>query len=241
MRCVFICILFLLSSCQSSSNQASSRYPVKKCTIAQSQQKTEHVQTALSSPPSHPLAVICLDAGHGGSNLGTRRKRAPFLCEKVLALDLVKTIQRSLKGYRVILTRENDRFISLPDRVFFAQKKKAELFVSIHFNWAKNNACRGVEIFFYDKKNDARSVLSKKAAEACLKAILARTNLPSRGVKSGNFHVIRETSMPAVLIEGGFFSNGEDVLFLKKKINRERLAEAIADGIREFCAKKRPN
>ena len=90
-------------------------------------------------------------------------------------------------------------------------------------------------MFYFDKKNDIRSSLSKKAASILLRSITEKTSLPSRGVKHGNFYVVRDTTIPAILIESGFFSNRDDVLFLKQKANRKVLAEAIAKGIHEFC------
>ena len=236
MRILFLFALFFLSSCQPKNQVDLSGKSVSSTrTMPSPPGETALISKEAFQKRKH--SIICLDAGHGGYDTGTRRKKAPLLSEKYVALDLVFALRQALlpMGYQVILTRDDDRFISLPDRVLFARKKKSTLFVSLHFNWAKNTVCRGVEVFYFEKKNDLRSSLSKQAAELCLQSILSDTPLPSRGVKHGNFYVVRETPMPAVLIESGFFSNSEDVLFLKQKSNRTKLAFAIAKAIDQFC------
>jgi N-acetylmuramoyl-L-alanine amidase len=249
MRFLFLLLLFFLPSCQPKSQGAQGVHdakihvrsaPLIKNTAAVKnvpQRSSEALIASKADEPEKMNYIICLDAGHGGYDPGTKRKKLPLLCEKSLALDLALSTQKVLlpMGYKVILTRKSDLFISLPDRVLFAQKNKAILFVSFHCNWAKNTVARGVEVLYFEKKNDLRSSLSKKAAQFCLRNILSSTSLPSRKVKHGNLYVIRETPMPAILIEAGFFSNREDVIFLKQKANRNKLAQAIAKGIDEFC------
>lgn len=242
MRWCLLLLLLFLPSCrpETRSEFACAALPVKKTSQSAGHKSKRSVQQ-----PVVPVVregdkdrfVICLDPGHGGSDPGTRLKKPPYLCEKMLALDLVFAVEKQLLpyGYTTILTRRADQVVSLPDRVLMAEQQKALLFVSIHFNWAKNTECRGTEIFFFDKKNDLRSALSKKAAEILLKQILASTTLPSRGVKHGNFCVLRETAMPAVLIEVGFFSNPKDARSLRQKNYRAKIAQAIAKGIDEFC------
>ena len=102
-----------------------------------------------------------------------------------------------------------DVFLPLPRRVLVANKTKGSLFVSLHFNSSPNDEARGVEIFYYDSKT-WRSRASKRLANCILYRIVDQTDAVSRGVKQGNFHVIRETDMPAVLVEGGFMTNREE-------------------------------
>lgn len=236
MRILFLFLLLFLSSCQ-PKNQVVVPEKSLSSTRAMTSQLVEAPLPSKAVLQERKHSIICLDAGHGGYDAGTQRKKPPLLSEKYVALDLAFALRQALlpMGYQVVLTRDEDRFISLPDRVLFARKKKSTLFVSLHFNWAKNTVCRGVEVFYFEKKSDLRSSLSKQAAELCLQSILSHTPLPSRGVKHGNFYVVRETPMPAVLIESGFFSNSEDVLFLKQKANRTKLAFAIAKAIDQFC------
>ena len=240
MKRLILFLLLLLSSCQAKKSDHAYVVqqqvpPTPKATAPKSVVATPI--TASPLPHKKEGFLICLDPGHGGHDSGTRRKKLPILCEKQLSLDLSIALEKQLllRGYTVVLTRRTDTFIPLPDRVLFAQKKKAILFVSIHFNWAKNGECRGTEVYFFDKKNDLRSTLSKRAAEMILNNMLLLHSLPSRGVKHGNFYVLRENSIPAVLIEAGFFSNLLDAQMLKQKAYRYKLAKAIAQGIDEFC------
>ena len=183
-----------------------------------------------SSSALKPLIV--LDAGHGGSDEGACVRK---LQEKRLTLLTALFTKRYLeeKGYRVIMTRSKDVYISLPKRVSCANKAKAALFVSIHFNSAKNTLAEGVEVFCY-KEGGARTSSSKKLAEKALKGILKETGALSRGVKTGNFHVIRETKMPAVIIEAGFMTNKDEWAQLRKKSYLERIAKGIAIGVDQY-------
>jgi len=85
-------------------------------------------------------------------------------------------------------------------------KETKDLFVSVHFNSTRNPIAKGLEIFYFDSKEDkSRANSSRKLADAVLSRIIWRTEAVSRGVKKGNFYVIRETSMPAILVEGGIY------------------------------------
>ena len=106
----------------------------------------------------------------------------------------------------MILTRWRDVYTPLPKRVDIANQRSPSLFVSIHFNSSKVATAKGIEVFYHDSKQKLkRAENSKKLAANILDHLVAQTQAASRGVKRGNFHVIRETEMPAVLVEGGFF------------------------------------
>lgn len=190
---------------------------------------------AFASPPSvAPLIVI--DAGHGGTDRGAR-SRLPFCEEKRLCLQTARLVKQYLDqlGYRVAMTRNTDAFIPLPRRVEIAQQARSSLFVSIHFNSSRSPLAQGIEIFFFDsKENRSRTFSSKRLAEVILPRLIRRTSASSRGVKKGNFYVIRETTMPAILIEGGFISNPQERLHLKTRLYQEKLARGIADGIDHY-------
>ena len=137
-------------------------------------------------------------------------------------------------GYRVILTRSKDVYVSLPKRVQVANKAKGALFVSIHFNSAKNTLAEGVEIFYYKDKAGSRMEKSKKLAASALKYVLKETGAVSRGVKVGNFHVIRETDMPAIIVEAGFMTNSKEWEDLRKKSYLEKISKGIAEGVNKY-------
>lgn len=180
-------------------------------------------------------STIIIDAGHGGLDLGTKC-RPPYCEEKRVALSTAQLVRRYLEqlGYKVIMTRNSDAFIPLKKRVQTANRARAELFVSIHYNASPNQGAHGIEIFYSDAKKDARSRASKKLADSILKDVIGRTKARSRGVKRGNFHVIRETKMPAVLLEGGFITNTEERKKLKNRAYLDKIARGIADGIDKY-------
>lgn len=182
------------------------------------------------------LPTIVIDAGHGGTDRGTRSK-VPFCEEKRLCLQTARLVRKYLEqlGYRVIMTRTTDAFVPLPRRVEIAAQGTSSVFVSIHYNSAQSKAAQGVEIFFFDAKDDrARTVASKRLAEAILPEVIRRTNASSRGVKKGNYYVLRENSVPAIIIEGGFISNPEECPLLKSLTYQDLIARGIADGIDHY-------
>lgn len=179
----------------------------------------------------HPLIV--LDAGHGGTDEGTK---VNALKEKRLTLVTVFLIKKYLEemGYRVALTRGRDIFLSLPKRVSIANKSKATLFVSVHYNSAPSVDAHGIEIFYYDSKEIWRSRASKRLAHCLLHRMIDQTEAASRGVKAGNFHVIRETAMPSVIVEAGFITNQKERQKLKDREYIDRVALGIAQGIDKY-------
>jgi N-acetylmuramoyl-L-alanine amidase len=103
-----------------------------------------------------PLAVrkIALDPGHGGDSLGTR---APLgLLEKELTLDIALRVRKLLEAdaFQVVMTREQDREVSLEERGLAANRDGADIFVSIHLNWIENRQARGVETYYLGATND---------------------------------------------------------------------------------------
>ncbi|MCE5293802.1 MAG: N-acetylmuramoyl-L-alanine amidase [Chlamydiales bacterium] len=186
------------------------------------------------------LPLVILDPGHGGANDGTKMVMPPYTKEKTLVLQTALKVRDFLEawGYKVRMTRTKDVFIPLADRVKFAKDNKGHLFVSIHFNHAPNKNANGVEIFYFDKNKYKDR--SKALANSILDAICTRTNAASRGSIPGDYHVLRENStMPAVLIEGGFFSNTQEAKKLSNPHYIRTLSYAIAQGIDDFVQKSK--
>lgn len=189
---------------------------------------------SLINPPDAPTIVI--DVGHGGTDRGARG-HIPYCEEKKICLLTARLVKQYLDqlGYHVIMTRNTDHFIPLPKRVEIATQAQGNIFVSVHFNSSRSPEAQGIEVFFCDSKDDRpRTSASRKLADAILSRVIRRTSATSRGVKKGNFYVIRETSMPAVLVEGGFISNPEERALLKSRNYQEKIARGIADGIDQY-------
>lgn len=177
---------------------------------------------------------ICLDAGHSAQ---TKGKRSPdsSLMEYEFNRDVGRRLKAILErhGVEVIETVTDDTDVSLSQRCKIANNNKADYFVSIHanadgkgYNWT---SVRGWEIHIVGKGGKA-----EKLAKAIHKHSIPILGLKDRGVRISNFQVLRDTNMPAVLIEHGFYTNKEECGILKTEEFRQKCAEADAKGILEF-------
>jgi len=181
--------------------------------------------------------LIVIDPGHGGHDVGTQSVSKPRYQEKSLNLVTAQFVKSYLQqmGYQVLMTREEDKFISLDRRAKFANEHKSNLFISVHFNSAPSADAQGIEVFYYQSQdNKTRITKSKKLAQAILKHLLLETHAKSRGVKQANFAVIRETTMPAVLIEAGFLTNESELQKIKDPAYLKKIAKGIVDGIDDY-------
>ena len=197
------------------------------CFGKQTQSSQEHIRKKL----------ITIDPGHGGVDFGACSNN---IKEKDLALKTALLAKKHLNrmGFRVILTRTRDLFLPLPKRVAIANDTKSRLFISIHYNAHLSSEARGIEIYYYKKGGKKRIAASQKLSQNILSRLTKRTKAPSRGMKHGNFHVIRETHMPAILIEGGFITNQKDATHLKDMKYIDQIAQAIAEGVNRYFYQK---
>jgi N-acetylmuramoyl-L-alanine amidase len=200
------------------------------------------------SPTRHPVSppffqdVIVIDPGHGGKDTGAKSLEAPIYLEKRLTLACSKYLKKALEilGYKPLMTRTADHSLSLEDRVEFAEGSCADLFVSIHFNSAPNIDAHGIEVYYYNgsgKYNKTKA--SKDLALNILKRSVEYTGARSRKAKHGDFYVIRESTRPSVLVEGGFLTNTEEMNHLKDPTYLKKLAIGIARGIDDYLTQQR--
>ncbi|NGX27516.1 MAG: hypothetical protein K940chlam6_01453, partial [Chlamydiae bacterium] len=122
----------------------------------------------------------------------------------------------------------------LGTRVSLANRRPSSLFVSIHYNSAASPVAKGIEVYYYAKGSQKRKEKSKQLATSVINQMIRQTNAKSRGVKPGNFQVIRETTMPGILIEAGFITNGEERKQLSTQTYLDKLAKGIALGVDQF-------
>ena len=177
---------------------------------------------------------ICLDFGHSAQ---TKGKRSPdsSLMEYEFNRDVGRRLKAILErhGVEVIETvTDDDTDVSLPERCNIANKNNVDYFVSIHanadgtgYNWT---IARGWEIYIVGKGGKAEK-LAKSIQESS-----RELGLIDRGVKVANFQVLRDTNMPAVLIEHGFYTNKEECELLKTESFRQKCAEVDARGILSY-------
>ena len=180
--------------------------------------------------------LIIIDAGHGGPDHGTVVK-IPYCKEKRLALETALMLDTHLKqlGHKTLLTRSSDRFIPLARRVEIANKARSCVFVSIHYNSCPSASPHGLEIHYYGSKAlKKKSSESKRLANNVLRRLIARTKARNRGLKQSSFYVIRNTTMPAILVEGGFLTNAKERSKLKDKRYLDQIAKSIAEGVDKF-------
>lgn len=179
-----------------------------------------------SQQTSRPF-VLVVDAGHGGNDQGAAGRHSQ---EKDITLKtakrVCKLIRKKCKNVEVIQTRPDDEFVSLNDRAGMANFFHANLFISIHANSATGWA-EGTETFIH---NTAVGGRSERMARLLEQEYVRQGKRKSRGVKTANFAVLRQTSMPAVLTEIGFISNKEEEKFIKSKKGQKRLARCIRDA-----------
>ncbi len=204
--------------------------------------KPERESTLIKPPLLVQNFFILIDPGHGGHDTGTQSISKPRYQEKSLNLVTAQFVKNYLQqlGYQVLMTREEDKFVSLDKRAQIANERKPTLFVSIHYNSAPSAEAQGIEVFFYqpkDKSQKDRALKSKRLAQAILKNVVENTKAKSRGVKQANYAVIRETNMPAVLIEGGFVTNEAELQNLKDPLYLKKIAWGIVRGIEEYLSK----
>ncbi|TYO95314.1 N-acetylmuramoyl-L-alanine amidase [Desulfallas thermosapovorans DSM 6562] len=193
-------------------------------------EKTEPVDPAGQSGPPAPEVddnLIILDPGHGGKDVGAIGYSGKY--EKDLVFNITSQLKTALEneGYNVILTRTDDSYVSLEERVNIADRTNAFAFISIHANSATNSAVEGVEVFkFYGS--------DPRLAQNVLNSILRQTGQVNRKVKEAGFYVIKNTLMPAILIETGFISNPREEAFLWDPQNQEAIVRGIVNGIMDY-------
>src|SRR5437588_10996770 len=206
-----------------------------------------------ATPPGtpKPFAVVVLDPGDGGQESGAM---CGGVMEKDLTLDVARRIDRLLasEGVATLKTRLGDTYVSLADRAAFGNRVRDSIFVSIHFNEVNNPVAGGLETYYAPHQiasasalaswlpflarppSDSPKLESRSLAGFIQEALVARTRSVDRGTQTKQFFVIANVTSPAVLIEGGFLTNKEDVSKLASEDYRDQLAAAIADGILRY-------
>src|SRR5262252_6750685 len=178
---------------------------------------------AAKSSDSSPITVV-IDAGHGGYDRGGIPGQR--VSEKDMTLDVAQRLRNVLaaSGYRVVMTRDSDVFVPLPTRVAIANSYRNAIFVCIHFNATKRMGASGIETYFYSRD-------SLPLASAVHYFVAGGAPSPNRGVRRRGFYVLRNTSIPAVLVECGFLTNPTEAQYAQNSSYRQKLALEIAHGI----------
>lgn len=176
--------------------------------------------------------VVVIDAGHGGKAAGAVYTGGPTLKEKDVNIDMalkVEALLKQVEGLDIVMTRSDDKDVSLQGRVEIAESVNADIMVSIHANSMPKGTkpTSGTETLYTKSE-------SKLLAQTIHKYLIVATGLPDRKAKYQNLHVDRESSMPTALIETGFLYAGGDVEKITDPAWQNRVAQAIANGITEY-------
>lgn len=187
------------------------------------------------------MTKIYLDAGHGGTDSGATGNG---IFEKNINLTIAKKIQAILEAnyqdVEIKQTRTTDVFLSLDERTDNANKWGADCFVAVHINSATTPTARGFESFIYNVSPSARTISFQNIMhEAIWNQIKGTSGVIDRGKNRANFHVLRESSMIAILVENFFISNSQDANLLKSDSFLDKLAQGYADGLERFFGLKK--
>ena len=181
---------------------------------------------AAAPAQARQFRTVVIDPGHGGHDKGGQWG---LVYEKHLALDIATRLEGEVKkrGFRTVMTRRSDYFISLPERVRIASRYSDAIFVSVHTNYTWKQGVSGLETFYHSPQ-------SRSLASCVHSGMMSKVRAVNRGVKFARFYVIRNTTCPSILVEGGFVSNPNERSRMKSGWFRQALAEGIADGIARF-------
>ena len=200
------------------------------------------LEYAADSAKPHPTGkspgeiTVVVDAGHGGHDTGAMSPHG--LPEKDANLRLAKAVRDELqkRGYKVVMTREDDAFVELYDRPKVAHKANADLFVSVHHNapgYASNPfAIRSQSVYAWNELGEtlAKAINVRMAA--------ADPSLKNDGVLHANFAVTRNPEIPSCLIEADFITHPDGECAAWDAARRPAIAAAIADGISDWVAER---
>lgn len=191
----------------------------------------------VNKAPLNKVYTVVIDAGHGGEDAGAAGLDGSK--EKDLALLMLKAIKENNKNENIhlVFTRENDVFQNPIEKAKFVNDNKADLFISLHMNWATKEEGNksGVEIFVPLNDGKRSNVeKSKLFASAIEQSILK--SFSSNGVKtrSKGVWILKATNCPAALIECGFLSNEKDLASLKNKDKQNEMAKLILEGVENY-------
>ena len=199
------------------------------------------------------IRTICLDPGHGGKDTGNRTF---WHNEKTFTLSMAFELRDQLKkaGFNVILTRATDKYVELTDRPALANRRNADLFLSLHFNATETgrNMVSGPEIYCITPVGASSSNAQGEGsshgpttANRCEynslllayhveKSLVQNLGVVDRGVRRARFAVLRDATMPAILIEGGYMTHPVEGDKILDSAYRRQMAQAIVKGILNY-------
>ncbi|QTM98276.1 N-acetylmuramoyl-L-alanine amidase [Sediminibacillus dalangtanensis] len=207
--------LLILSACTSGPENS------KKDDATPNKENTKSSGTAFK---------VVIDPGHGGKDNGATGASGRY--EKNFTLSLSKKVQKLLEDepeIEVLMTRTDDSFLSQESRYRpkYANKQNADVFISIHGNIFSDPDVSGTETFYYHKH-------SRQLAQTIQKHVVEATEFRDRGIKKEELFVVKDTEMPASLIEVGYMTNPQEESKMWTDEFQSRVATSIVEGIKEY-------
>lgn len=201
--------------------------------------------------PTSPFTTVIIDPGHGGKDPGAVNSIGH---EKDYALKTAKLLQVQLKkrGFKVVLTRDTDRYLTLTQRVEIANRYQNAIFISLHFNSGGRGRALGIETFtlspvgvahygrglkdsdFSSKTGNNQDSANIALATAIHSTVLQGTARPDRGIRRARFSVLTGVRHPAILLEGGFMSHAYEARLIANPTYQNKLAFSIADAVVKY-------
>ncbi|MCA1009785.1 N-acetylmuramoyl-L-alanine amidase [Halobacillus halophilus] len=211
------------------------RYQNQKAYVADWIVKTQQKQpvnyeVASDSQSNLNGKTIIIDAGHGGRDPGAIGFTGTL--EKDLTLQTADALKQKLQslGANVKLTRQKDEYLALAVRNYHSLQSKADAFISLHFNSAPVNiSANGISSYYYHFED-------QHLAELIQQEMVVETRMTDRGVRLGNFHVLRENNKPAVLLELGFISNKSEEGVVTSPSYHTTVGQGITKGLVRYFA-----
>lgn len=190
---------------------------------------------SLNSQNIEGKKIVVIDPGHGGKDSGAIGLNG--IMEKDIVLSIAKAMVQlntnTSSDFEIYLTRYKDTLISLSDRTRLAKMLKADMFISLHCNQSENPRARGVEIYV-SAKGGSFLRESFLLAFVLQKQMKTKLGIESRGVKYGDFQVLRDLVDfgPSVIVELGFLSSVVEVSYLKSRESQGLIALCILQAIK---------
>ncbi len=176
--------------------------------------------------PLHGLVVV-IDPGHGGDDPGALGERDEY--EKEFTIDISKRLEKLLlaQGAEVLMCRTKDQNPTLEERTLMGNLNHADLFISVHINSFFRAFSHGTETYYYKPAD-------QPLAEIIHAHLLKDLGLQDKGLKRARLYVLRNTTMPSVLIEPLFITNSDELALLKTPEFRQKIAQSVANGVLRY-------
>jgi N-acetylmuramoyl-L-alanine amidase len=194
-------------------------------------------KSAVAVAPAAPKQIVTIDPGHGGTDRGAigLNNLSEVDVDLPIALQVAQILRQ--KGVVVNLTRSNDSFVSLEDRIKVADKNKSNIFVSIHANAMLDTSdVNGLETYYHSSGAKLAKIVHGTVIEK-----LGGNNpepLGDRSIKEAKFLVLRQAKIPAILVEVGYLTSPTESVRLANKEYQDKMADAIAQGISRYLGKE---